>query len=153
MTLQVKSAATEMSGKHQALLGCTPLTKLPMTTKKIADFDDHPSEWITTETVTPLEKFTETASLLISHSKSTIICKKIAVRLTKATETPYLLKENTQFIEFFVITPGQSKFIKLGDSATLSIIPDVDPNLTTFSNKLLRTNKPEQQRHVLVSRT
>ena len=44
-----------------------------MTTKTIRAFIDHPSEWHTTGTLKPVEKFTEAASLLLSHSISTII--------------------------------------------------------------------------------
>ena len=95
--------------------------------------------------MTPLEKFTETASLLISHSVSTIIDKRIAVRVTNTTESPYLFKKHTQIAEFSVVTPEQSKHIKPVDMAILSMIPQGDLDLTAYLNELLRTNKPEQQ--------
>ena len=95
--------------------------------------------------MTPLEKFTETASLLISHSISTIIDKRIAVRFTQTTESPYHNKKYPQIAEFFVVTPEQSKHIKPVDMAILSMIPQGDPDLTASLNELLRTNKPEQQ--------
>ena len=113
--------------------------------KTITAFVDHPSEWNTTWTMTPMEKFTETASLLISHSMSTKIDQRIAVRVTTTTESPYLIKKNTQIAEFSIITLEQSKHIKPVDKATLSMIPRGDPDLTTYLNELLRTNKPEQQ--------
>ena len=87
----------------------------------------------------------ETASLLISHSMSTIIDKRIAVRVTNTTESPYLIKKHTQIEEFSVVTPQQSKHIKPVDMAILSMIPQGDPHLTAYLNELLRTNKPEQQ--------
>ena len=121
------------------------LTIPPATTKTVTAYIDHPSKWSTTGTVTPLEKFTETASLLISHSMSTIIDKRIAVRVTNTTETPYLIKKHTQIAEFSVVTPEQSKHIKHVDMAILSMIPQDDPDLTAYLNELLRTNKPEQQ--------
>ena len=96
-------------------------------------------------TVTPLEKFTETASLLISHSMSTIIDKRIAVRVTNTTESPYLIKKHTQIAQFSVVTPEQSKHIKPVDMTILSMIPQDDPELTAYINDLLRTRKPEQQ--------
>ena len=43
-----------------------------LTTKTITAFVDQVSEWNTTGTVTPLENFTETASLILSHSLSAI---------------------------------------------------------------------------------
>ena len=95
--------------------------------------------------MTPLEKFTETASVLISHSMSTIIDKRIAVRVTNTTESPYLIKKHTQIAEFSVVTPEQSKHIKPVDMAILSMIPQGHPDLTAYLNELLRTNKPEQQ--------
>ena len=98
--------------------------------------------------MTPLEKFTETASLLISHSMSTIIDKRIAVRVTNTTESPYLIKKHTQIAEFAVVTPQQSKHIKPVDMAILSMIPRGDPDLTAYLNELLRTNKPEQQHNM-----
>ena len=121
------------------------LTIPPATTKTVTGFIDHPSKWNTTGTVTPLEKFTETASVLISHSMSTIIDKHIAVRVTNTTESPYLIKKHTQTAEFFVVTPEQSKHIKPVDMAILSMIPQDDPDMTAYLSELLRTNKSEQQ--------
>ena len=116
-----------------------------MTTKTITAFVDHVSEWNTTGTVTPVEKFTETESLIISHTMSTIIDRKIAVRVTNTTESPYTTNKNTQISEFSVVTPEQSKFIKPVDMAILSMIPEGDPDLITYLTELLRINKPDQQ--------
>ena len=145
LTMQVKTASNETTTKPQPVITDEALTILPMTTKTITSFIDHPSEWNTTGTVTPLEKFTETANLLISHSMSTIIDKRVAVRVTNTTESPYLNKKHTQIAEFFVVTPEQSKDIKPVDMAILSMIPQDDPDLTAYLNELLRTSKPEQQ--------
>ena len=76
---------------------------------------------------------------------STIIDKRIAVRVTNTTESPYLIKKHTQIAEFSVVTPEQSKHIKPIDMAILSMIPQGDPDLTAYLNELLRTKKPEQQ--------
>ena len=93
----------------------------------------------------PLEKFTETASLLISHSMSTMSDKRIAVWLTNTTESPYLIKKDTQVAEFSVVTPEQSKHIKPVDMAVRCMIPQGDLDLTAYLYELLRTNKREQQ--------
>ena len=90
-------------------------------------------------------KFTETASLMISHSMSTKIDKKIAARVTKTTQSPYLIKKHTQIAEFSVVTPEQSKHIKPVDMAIFGIIRQRDLELTAYLNELLRTNKAEQQ--------
>ena len=145
LTMQVKTAASKSTTKPQPVIMDEDLTIPPATTKTITAFVDHPSKWNTTGTVTPLEKFTKTASLLISHSMSTITDKRMAVRVTNTTESPYLIKKHTQIAEFAVVTPQQSKHIKPVDMAILSMIPRGDPDLTAYLNELLRTNKPEQQ--------
>ena len=66
LTMQVKTASSETTTKQQPVITDEDLTIPPTTTKTITAFVDHPSKCNTTGTVTPLEKFTETASLLIS---------------------------------------------------------------------------------------
>ena len=149
LTMQVKRALSQRSAKPQVVLIYDSITKPQMTTKRITAFVDHLSEWNTTGTVTPLEKFTETARLIISHSISTIIDKKVAVRVTNTKESPYTINKNTQIAEFSVVTPEQSKFIKPVDTAILSMIPEGDPDLITYLTELLRTNKPDQQNNTL----
>ena len=145
MTMQVKTASSQTPTKPQPVIFHEALTIPTTSTKTITAFIDHPSKWNTTGTVTPLEKFTETASLLISHSMSTIIDKRIAVTVTNTTESPCLIEKNTQIAEFSVVTPEQSKHIKPVDMSILSMIPQGDHDLTAYLNELLRTNKPEQQ--------
>ena len=145
LTMQVKTASSETTTKPQPVITDEALTIPATTTKRITAFIDHPSKWNTTGTVTPLEKFTETANMLISLSMSTIIDKRIAVRVTNLTKSPYLFKKHTQIAEFSVVTPEQSKHIKPVDMAILSMIPQDDPDLTAYLNELLRSSKPEQQ--------
>ena len=145
LKMQFKTASSETTTKPQPVIMDEDLTIPPAATKTITAFIDHPSKWKTTGTVTPLEKFTETASLLISHSMSTKIDKRIEVRVTNTTESPYLIKKHTQIAEFSVVTPQQSKHIKPVDMAILSMIPQDDLDLTAYINELLRTCKPEQQ--------
>ena len=82
LTMQAKNAASEATAKPQTVLIHQSITVLPTTTKTITAFVDHPSEWHTAGTVTPVGKFTDAASLLISHSISTIVDKK-TVSLTR----------------------------------------------------------------------
>ena len=86
LTMQVKSASIQTSTKPQAVLIHDSITIPQMTTKTITAFVDHLLEWNTTGTVTPVEKITETVSLIISQSILTKIHKKIAVRVTDTTE-------------------------------------------------------------------
>ena len=145
LTMQVKSALTQTSAKPQAVLIHDSITMPQQTTKTITAFVDHVSEWNTTGTVTPAEKITETASLIISHSRSTKTNRKLAVRVTNTTESPYSINKNTQIAEFSVVTPEQSKFIKPLDMAIFSMIPEGDPDLITYLTELLRTIKQDQQ--------
>ena len=95
LTMQAKSASSGTSAKPQAFLIHDSITVPPMTTKAITAFVDHLSEWKTTGTVTPVEKFTEAASLIISHSFPTKIDRKTAVRVTNTKESPYTINKNT----------------------------------------------------------
>ena len=72
LTMQVKSALSQTSAKPQVIFIHDSITIPQLTTKTITAFVDHVSDWNTTGTVMPLGKFTETASLIISHSMSTI---------------------------------------------------------------------------------
>ena len=145
LTMQVKSSLSQTSAKRQVVLIHDSITIPQMRTTTIRAFVDHLSECNTTGTVRPVEKFTETASLKISYSMSTIIDRKIAVRVTNTTESPYTINKNKQIAEFSVVTPEQSKFIKPVDMAILSMIPEGDPDLISYLTELLRTNKPDQQ--------
>ena len=80
LTIQVKILASETSAKPQVGFTHDTLTKPPMKTKTIRALVDHPSDWNTKGTLRAVEKVTETASLLISHSLSPINDKKIAER-------------------------------------------------------------------------
>ena len=88
LTMQVKSASSQASAKRQPLLIHNGVTIPQMTTKTITAFVGHSWEWNTTGTVTPVEKFTEAASRIISHLMSTIVDRKLAVRVTNTTESP-----------------------------------------------------------------
>ena len=95
--------------------------------------------------MTPVENITEATCLIIFHSVSTKNDRKIAVRVTNITESPYMIRKNTQKTEFSVVTPEQSKFIKPVDTANLSMIPEGDPYLISYFTELLKTIKPDQQ--------
>ena len=137
LAMQVRSAASKIRAEPHSILSGNTLTIPPRTTKLISTFVDHPSEWNKTGTLTPLERLPETASLLTSHSISTMNDNRLAVRVTNSTELPYLIKKNTQIAEFFVLTPEQSIFIKPVDTAILSNILEGD-HLTSHLSELLR---------------
>ena len=115
-----------------------------MTTKTITALLDYLSEWNTKGTATPVEIFAEASSLIITRSISTIIARKIAVRVSNTTISPYTINKNTRIADFSVVTPDQSKFSRPVDTAFLNKIPEGAPDLTTYLNEILRTNKPDQ---------
>ena len=59
-----------------------------------------------------------------------------------------MIKRITQNDEFSVVTPEQSLCIEPVDTAFLSMIPEGDPDRTTYLNKLLRTIIVEQQTNI-----
>ena len=95
--------------------------------------------------MTPVEKVTKAASLITFHSISTIMDRKIAVKVTNTTESPYMIKKNTQVADFSVFTREQSKFVKPVATTILIMIPEGYPDLTTYLVELLKTNKLDQQ--------
>ena len=147
LTMQVKNASCGTSAKPQVVLILDSITVPPITTTTA--FVDHSSEWNTTGTVSPVKNSTESASLIILHSVSTIIDRKIAVRVTNTMESPYTTNKNTQSADFSVVTPEQSKVIKPVDTTFLSMIPEGNPDLTAYLTEILRTNKPHQQNNTI----
>ena len=95
--------------------------------------------------MTPVEKNTEAAGLLLFHSISIIIDRKIAIRFANTTKTPYTINKKTQIADLSVVTPEQSKLLNSVETAILKIFPEGDPDLTTYLTELLRSNKPDQQ--------
>ena len=96
LTMQAKSASSGRSAKFQVVFTHDSITITPMTTNAITAFVDYLPEWNTTGTVTPVGKIIEASSLLISHPISTIIDRKIAVRVAYTMESPYKINKNTQ---------------------------------------------------------
>ena len=152
-TMQVKTASSERTAKPQSVITDDALTIPLRTTKTITDFIYHPSEWNTTGPVTPLGKFTETATLLIFPSMSTIIDKRIAVRVTNITEPPYLNKDNTLTAEFSVVNPEQSKHNKQVNMALFCLISQADPDLSAYLNELPNKKTRAAKQNFLVPDT
>ena len=76
---------------------------------------------------------------------STTNGKRITVRVTNATKSPYLIKKNTQIAEFSVVIPELSKYIKQLDKAILSMIPQGDLDLTAYLNELPERKNPSRK--------
>ena len=139
LTMQVKNAASELSAKPQVVLTDDRLTipwRYHQRQRKLSQelLITH-LNWIEQE-LRPFNKFRNIASLLISHSMSLIIVKKVAVRVTNTTELPQIIEKNKQIAKFSVVIPEQSKFIKQLDIAILSMTPEADPDFTSCLNEL-----------------
>ena len=145
LTMQFKSASSGRSAKLQAVFFHGGITVPPVTTKTLTAFVEHLLDRNTTCTLTTVEKFTEAASLILSHSFPTIIDRKTAFGMTNTLESPYTINKNTPIAEFPVVTPEHSKFIKPLNTDFLKMIPERDPDLTTYLTNRLRSNKPDQQ--------
>ena len=91
LRMKVKTASSKTTPNSQLVFNDDALMIPPTTTNTITTFVKHPSERKTTGIVTLLEKFLETASLLISHSMSTIFDKQITVGVTNTIESAYLI--------------------------------------------------------------
>ena len=144
LKIQVKTAP-EMNAKLQVVLADHALAITPKSTITITFVVDHPSECNTTGNVKQLEKSTETTSLLISQSVSRKFNRKVTVTVTNKTQSLHTITKHTQVAEFSVVTLDQSKIIKPVDTAILSLIPEGNPNLRAYFNRLLRKLKPGQQ--------
>ena len=79
----------------------------------------------------------------------TIFDKRVAVRVTKTTESPHLVRKSTQIAELSAVIPEQSKYMKPVDMAILNMMPQGYPDLTANLHERLRANNPEKQNNTL----
>ena len=79
--MQAKTTDEEKTKKPQAVMIAEEITIQPMTTKTIKAYANHISPFKTTGIITPVEQYSETAPLLISHSMSTITDKEVPIRV------------------------------------------------------------------------
>ena len=89
LTRQVKSASSQASAKPQPVLIHDSITIPQMTTKTITAFVDQSSEWNTTGTVTPVEKFTEAASLIIIWLLTWLSCSERINQINKTVHSGF----------------------------------------------------------------
>ena len=94
LVMQVKSASSGSSAKPQTVLIHCNITVPPLTTKTITALVDESLEWNTTGTVSQW-KNSEAASLIITHSISTIFDNNTTVRVTNTTEILFSISKIT----------------------------------------------------------
>ena len=98
LRMYVKSTARGTSAKHQAVFIHETMTIPRKTAKTITAFVDPSSKRNTTGTVTPMEKYTEAASLLLSHSTSRKFARNIAVSHHHNGITLFNQAKDTEFL-------------------------------------------------------
>ena len=111
LTTQVGKTAGGTSAKSQVVLTHDNITVQTITTNTIRAFVDHRSEWNTTGTVTPMGQFTKAASLLKSHSMSTIFDKKQQSKSPKQRNRVFQsgkTHEMPSFVQSFRSNPSSS---------------------------------------------
>ena len=86
--MQAKTTEEGKMAKPQAVLIPEDITIPPMTTKTINAYANHIFQFKTTGIITPVEQYTEKATLLVSHSMSTINNKEVPIRVTNTSESP-----------------------------------------------------------------
>ena len=147
LKLQANNAASAASAETQSVLFPNSIAVPPRTTKINTANVDRPSKWHTTGTVIQEEKLTETASWQISHSMWTILDKK------QQLESPTQRHHHIQSRKKHKIPNSPKSLPRILSSwsqwTILSIIPESDPDVTTYLNELLKTNKPEPHNNTL----
>ena len=138
LSMQVKSVDEPKSVRPQAVIIPEDITIPAMVTRNIKAYTNFNSHFRTTGIITPIDQYTENATLLVSHSMSAMTNGEIPIRVTNVGETPYTLKRNTQIAEFSILTPEQSKFVKPVDTAILQVLPYDDQSLSSLSQRITK---------------
>ena len=144
LTIQIRNVRSRLRAVPQSVLSDNNLKIPRLTRKTIAAFVDHLSQRHTTYTVNHLKNFTETVSLLISHSMSSIIDRKVATRVKNATVSPYTIKKDINF-GFLSGESGVIQVHQTSRNGIFSMIWEGDPDLVTYLNELVRTKNSEKQ--------
>ena len=94
--MQAKTTDEGKTTKPQAVMIPEDITIQPMTTKTINAHANHSSPFKTTGIITPVKQYSETATLLISQSMSTITDKRSSNKSDEYTRNAvYSQKEYT----------------------------------------------------------
>ena len=86
-----------------------PLTIPPETTQTITGSTDIPSNVDTTGVINPATNHCSGDPLVVASSTSTASNRKIDIRVTNTTPTPYTIKRNTTIAEFKSCSPKRQK--------------------------------------------
>ena len=123
-----------------------PLTIPPETTQTITGSTDIPSNVDTTDVINPATNHCSGDPLVVASSISTASNRKIDIRVTNTTPTPYTIKRNTTIAEFKILSPEEAKELKPLNTAALKVLAEDDSeDAMVYINELLKT--PEKPSH------
>ena len=100
----------------------SPLTIPPETTQTITAYADITSTIDTTGVINPATNHCSGDPLVVASSISTASNRKIDVRVTNTTPTPYTIKKNTTVAEFQIMSPEDAKELKPLNTAALKVL-------------------------------
>ena len=103
-----------------------PLTIPPETTQTITGYTDISSSIDTTGVINPATNHCSGDPLVVVSSISTASNRKIGVRVTNTTPTPYTIKKNSTIWEFKIMSPEEAKELKPLNTAALKVLTEDD---------------------------
>ena len=123
-----------------------PITIPPETTQTITAYTDITSTIDTTGVINPATNHCSGDPLVVASSISTASDRKIEVRVTNTTPTPYTIKKNTTVAEFKIMSPEEAKELKPLNTAALKVLTEDDSeDAILYMNELLKTSDQPSQ--------
>ena len=119
-----------------------PLTIPPETTQTITGSTDTPSNVDTTGVINPATNHCSGDPLVVASSISTASNRKIDIRVTNTTPTPFTIKRNTTIAEFKILSPEEAKELRPLNTAALKVLTEDDSEeALVYINELLKTSE------------
>ena len=123
-----------------------PITIPPEATQTITAYTDITSTIGTTGVINPATNHCSGDPLVVASSISTASNRKIEVRVTNTTPTPYTIKKNTTVAEFKIMSPEEAKELKPLNTAALKVLTEDDSeDAILYINELLKTSDQPSQ--------
>ena len=141
LTYSIETDDYTRNRKLYKVQGKNPLTFPPETTQTITVYTDISSTIDTTVVINPATNHCSGDPLVVASSISTASNRKIDVRVTNTTPTPYTIKKNTTIAEFKIMSPEEAKELKPLNTAALKVLTEDDSeDSIVHVNELLKTS-------------
>ena len=127
----------------------SPLTTPPETTQTSHAYTDIASTIDTTGVINPATNHCSGDPLVVASSISTASNRKIDVRVTNTTPTPYTIEKNTTVAEFKIISSEEAIELKPLNTAALKVLTEDDSeDAIIYINECLKTSdKPSNNQN------